>query len=351
MKDILTKIKLELDQGKDVVLATIVDQKGSAPRAPGTRFMIRPDGSFEGTIGGGKVEAQVLDEAQKVFREKKNRILHFRLTGDDAAETEMICGGELEILLDFFPGAESSPVEFFDEIYRLQQLGKTGLIVTLIEDRPSAGPLDSKFLYVPGEEPSGNEQPWAKEVRKILPEFMEAGQYRLMEVMLQGKETRMFLEPLVSGPHLYLFGAGHVSAALCPLVKKVGFKVTVFDDRIEFANTNRFPDADEIVVRSLDRILEDESITSNAFAVIMTRGHLHDHQVLRQALGYPFHYIGMIGSRHKRETIFRALRQENFSEDLINSVHTPIGLDINAETPEEIAVSIVAELIQVRNKA
>jgi xanthine dehydrogenase accessory factor len=124
--------------------------------------------------------------------------------------------------------------------------------------------------------------------------------------------------------------------------------VTVFDDRAEFADRRRFPDADDLVVQPFDQMLKDFPIGSNAFVVIVTRGHLHDHQIVRQVLKNPPRYIGMIGSRHKKGIIFKALREEGFSEDLIQSIHTPIGLDIGAETPEEIAVSIVAELIQVR---
>ena len=123
MKDIYQEIDRELGQGHDVVLATIVAQKGSAPRAPGTRFLIRPDGSFEGTIGGGKVEADVLVEASILFAEKKNRTIRFRLTGEEAAETEMICGGELEIHLEFFPGGDASHREFIKRILDLRQKG------------------------------------------------------------------------------------------------------------------------------------------------------------------------------------------------------------------------------------
>jgi xanthine dehydrogenase accessory factor len=350
VRDIFHQINRELDRGQEVVLATIITQKGSTPRAPGTRFMVRPDGSFEGTIGGGKVEADILSEASEIFKERKNRTIRFRLTGEEAAETEMICGGELEIHLELFSGKEVPHQEFFKKVSRLLRSGKSGMVVTRIEDRVLLGPPDSKFLYEPEEEQPVNDRPWMTEVKKFLPEILTEGQNILLQVFVQGKETRIFLEPLLGVPHLYLFGAGHVSAALCPLAKRVGFRVTVFDDRTEFAHPGRFPEADDIIVRPLDRILKNGLVSSNAFAVIMTRGHLHDYQVLRQVISHPFRYIGMIGSRHKRDTIFKSLRRENFSEDLISSIHTPIGLDINAETPEEIAVSIVAELIQVRNQ-
>jgi xanthine dehydrogenase accessory factor len=351
MKDILQIIEQELAQGGEVVLATIVDQKGSAPRAPGTRFLIRPEGSFEGTIGGGKVEADILAEAQKVFVEKKNKIIHFRLTGEEAAETEMICGGELDILLELFSGWNASHLAFFKRITDLRQKGTSAIMATLLEEVPSSALWDSKFLYVPGEDQPLENEAWVAPVEKDLPGILTQGLPVLLTTVAQQKERKIFLEPIMGSPRLFIFGAGHVASALCPLAKRVGFQVTVLDDRAEFAAPSRFPEADDLIVQSFEQSLDDLCFVPEAFVVIMTRGHLHDHQVLRQVLDKPFHYIGMIGSRNKREVIFNALRKEKFSEELIKSVHTPIGLDIQAETPEEIAVSIIAELIQVRNQS
>jgi xanthine dehydrogenase accessory factor len=350
MKDIYQEIEKELAQGQEVILATIVSQKGSTPRAPGTSFLIRPDGSFEGTIGGGKVEAEVLSEAPKVFKARKNRILRFLLTGEEAAETEMICGGELEIHLEFFTGRNAFHRELFKKVSGMVQGGKPGLMITLLEEDQSTDLSPAKFIYVPEEGLGLESVSWIDPFRKDLPQILSQGRPVLLTAVAQGKEKMIFFEPLFAPPHLYIFGAGHVSSALCPLAKTVGFQVTVLDDRPEFADPGRFPEADDIVVRPFVRSLDDFTFSPNAFVVIMTRGHLHDHQVLKQVLDKPLHYIGMIGSLHKRSLIFEALRRENFPEAQIEKVHTPIGLDIQAETPEEIAVSIVAELIQIRNQ-
>ena len=351
MKDLYQTIEKELGQGRDVVVATIVAQTGSAPRAPGTRFLIRPNGSFEGTIGGGRLEADILVEASKLFSGKKNRTIRFRLTGEEASETEMICGGELEIHLEFFSGEKPLSRDFFKRVADLRRKGTIAIMVTKLGEGQSSDPRDSKFLYLPGEDSFLESPNWLNQVRKKLLEVFSKGQPLLVTTSVKGEEKKFFLEPLISPPHLYIFGAGHVSAALCPLAKKVGFQVTVIDDRAEFANLVRFPEADEIAVRPFDRLWDSINIGPYSFVAIMTRGHLHDHLVLRQVLKNPPRYIGMIGSRHKRKVIFEALKQEEFPEDLIKSVHTPIGLDIQAETPEEIAVSIVAELIQVRNRS
>ena len=130
----------------------------------------------------------------------------------------------------------------------------------------------------------------------------------------------------------------------------VGFRVVVIDDREEFPTRDRFPEADERIVRSFDGGLNELPLGPDSYIVIITRGHLHDHQILRQVLKKPLGYLGMIGSRRKTEIIIEALRREGFSEEEIKTIHAPIGLAINAQTPEEIAVSIIAELIQVRGE-
>jgi xanthine dehydrogenase accessory factor len=348
MKDVFKIIEQELGKGCDAVLATIVSRKGSVPRGPGTRMAIRADGSFVGTIGGGKVEADVLSEASRIFREGKNRIIGFKLSGEKAAQADMICGGELEVYLELFSGNDASWRDFFKRVLDVRQKGQPALLATLLEEDTPVGPWESNYLYVPEEDRQAGDLPWLNPFFKAIPEILAKGQPVLWTIFEQDPGKRVFLEPLAVTPRLVIFGGGHVSAALCPLAKNIGFQVTVVDDRAEFADSLRFPEADELIVMPFEQADSALCFTPADFVVIMTRGHLHDHQVLRQVLIKPLGYIGMIGSRKKRETIFKALREEQFSEDLIKTVHTPIGLEIQAETPEEIAVSIAAELILVR---
>lgn len=360
MKDIYQEIVQELSQGREIILATIIRQKGSAPRTQGTQFLIRPDGTFIGTIGGGRLEADVLTAAPKVFSERKNRILYFRLKGEEVAETEMICGGEVDIYLELFSGKNPFDLDLFQKVLESRENGRPVLLATLVEDNLSAGRRDRKVLVVPDEDPDLEAYPWISPFGKHLPQVLEGNQARLMTALLQGEEKKVFLEPLMAPSCLYIFGAGHISLYLCTLGKMVGFRVAVFDDRAEFANPQRFPEADEIRVGPFEQLLDDYLFGPNAFIVVVTRGHLHDHQIIRKVLTNPPRYIGpgyigpkyigMIGSRHKRGVVFKALREEGFPEDRIHSIHSPIGLDIQAETPEEIAVSIVAELIQVRGE-
>ncbi len=156
------------------------------------------------------------------------------------------------------------------------------------------------------------------------------------------------MEPIYPEPTLYIFGTGHISRYLAPLANMVEFRVVVIDDRKEYANREHFPQADDIWVRQFEGVGEGIKPDEESYIVIVTRGHLHDYTVLKEVLRKGARYIGMIGSRRKRELIYQQLRQEGYTQEELDRIHAPIGLDINAETPEEIAISIIAELIRVR---
>jgi xanthine dehydrogenase accessory factor len=178
-----------------------------------------------------------------------------------------------------------------------------------------------------------------RENRPTILRFDLTGKEVAEEGMICGGNMEVFVEPIVSEPCLYIFGAGHISVDLARIGKMVGFKVVVIDDRPEFANSERFPEADEVIAQDL-----------SSYIVIVTRGHLQDEIVLEWAVDTNAAYIGMIGSTKKNQTIFSHLQSKGIPKERLEEVHAPIGLDINAETPEEIAVSIMAEIIQVRRK-
>jgi len=159
-----------------------------------------------------------------------------------------------------------------------------------------------------------------------------------------------FIEPLSIQSHLLIFGAGHVGLALARVAYQVGFDHTVIDDREEFANRDRFPDALEIVVDNMGEYADGLECHPSDFIAIMTRGHINDYEVISGVIGKPYRYLGMIGSISKRNEIYSRLRETGVSDDLLKKVYSPIGLKIHGETPEEIAVSIVAELIKVRSE-
>ena len=167
--------------------------------------------------------------------------------------------------------------------------------------------------------------------------------------MICGGDTEVFIEPILPSPTLYIFGGGHISLPLAKIGKILGFKIAVMDDRAEFANPQRFPEADQILAEDFSTAFSKLKINKASYIVIVTRNHQYDELVLELALGTEPKYIGMIGSKTKNKAVFSHLLAKGIAQEQLNKVHAPIGLEILAQTPEEIAVSILAEIVKVRH--
>jgi xanthine dehydrogenase accessory factor len=348
MVAIYTELVYALAAGKKSVMARIIRQTGSAPRTVGTALLVKGDGTLVGTIGGGLLEHDVLLKAQEVLASGRSAILHVRLSGLEVASSEMLCGGNVDVLLEpVFPG-DRAALPVFQELVRRIGSGRRGTLITWVADGREGG---DRFLVTEEGAVIGDAswlprasgvdlRRWAKLRRPALESLEEC----------EGQPI-VFLEPLEAEPVLVVFGAGHISTFLAPLARMVGFRVCVVDDREEFANTRRFPTADQIMVCSVDEAFQRIVITPATFIAIVTRGHAHDRVALRAALATRPAYLGMIGSRRKRDLIYGSLMEEGVTAEDLRRVHSPIGISIGAQTPEEIAVSIVAELIQIRAQA
>ena len=167
--------------------------------------------------------------------------------------------------------------------------------------------------------------------------------------LICGGQMEVFIEPVEAAPDVFIFGAGHVGHSLGRMALEAGFRVHVVDDREKFANTERFGPGVDVHVGDIPGWLATNSLPPTAYAVIVTRGHRHDLDALRALVGRPLRYVGLIGSRAKVKRVYDALLEEGLSAEQLRRVHAPIGLDIGAVTPQEIAVSILAELIAVKH--
>lgn len=334
MIDLLKTLGTWLSEGTPVAAATIVTHEGSTPRSAGSKMIMRGDGTMYGTVGGGLVEAQVLKAAARVLDDGVRGIMDFDLTGELAAGADMICGGKLRVFLERIEqGLEG---ELYSELLRCLKRGERCLLAVPVQG-------GSRTLVPQRGSSLGAELP-----SSLLESIKIAGKDVHAPVVFTSFNDRWFLEPWAGPSPLYIAGAGHVSRPTAQIAALAGFHVTVMDDRPEFANAERFPHAHEIRTQDLHSCLEGLPIGPGASVVIVTRGHVHDADVLAQALRTQAGYIGMIGSRRKRDSIYQLLRGQGFGDADFARVHCPVGLDIGAETPEEIAVSIVAELIQNR---
>ena len=255
MSEVLKEALLRVDKGEIIAVITITDTKGSTPGAKGAKMAVGKDGIISGTIGGGKLEAQIIETAQKCIQSGKKRSIHYHLNKEESElENEVICGGELTIFIDILKPNEN----------------------------------------------------------------------------------------------IIIFGAGHIAFYLAKIAKIIGIHVSIIDERENFANQARFPEADTIINKKPDIAFKKLNINASTYVVIITKGHHYDEEALFSVIHSDSGYIGMIGSKAKNRIIFQNLIERGVKEQYLSKVHAPIGIDIGALTPEEIAVSIIAEIIQVK---
>lgn len=329
------------EEGRRAVLASPARLTGSVPCGNQSRLLIRDDGSTVGTVGGGLMEARVLQVAPQVIASGEPSILEFELTQDDAAQAGMICGGSCSMLI------EPVGVGFFLEVYRAVARAEAAGAGVVLVTVPGEGAIYRKLAVNPNGTVGSTGDP---ERDKALLRAVET-RGDTDEPALLSAPFRYCIQSVQSDPCLYIFGAGHVAAPVAHIANFVGFRTTVIDDRGEFANAERFPEPDVVLVARVEEAFSQLPIGDGSFVIAITRGHALDEEVVVHALGTPAKYIGMIGSKRKVASVFQRLHDRGFSEPDIARIHAPIGLDIGGQTVEEIALSIVAELVAVRRRS
>jgi xanthine dehydrogenase accessory factor len=333
-----------LQNGESFTVATIFDNVGSAPRTDGAKMIVRADGSIAGSIGGGRLEADAIRLAMEMLAARQTVIQRFDLTSRDAAGMDMICGGTGEVLIDFVDAADENSRMVCEAAADIYERGEKAWLVTILDKAPVGSALRRQRCLV---------KPDKTLVGKIdcdpnILEKLIAGPAKISIHAEVLENQRFLVEPLRPAGTAYIFGAGHVSQRIAPLSASVGFKTVVLDDRAEYANRERFGEPAEVMVIESFRKLPELAVDENSYLVIVTRGHLFDKIVLEQVLRSNAAYIGMIGSRSKRDKLFEELVKQGYGREELARVYAPIGTSIGAETPEELAVSIVGELIKVR---
>ena len=330
LKSIITTLKAR----EDAVIVAIIKSRGSSPRSSGARMLVRGDGSISGTVGGGFLEGRCIEEANLLFQQSSTyKVLDFMLDSTTVASEGMVCGGAVTVLIQKIGDSE---LELFKDLNDQYQKGLRPVLLTILSKTIARNPL----LQIASDETT----------TKLGSDFLDIIQNQTDSLprLIETSQKEIYYEPLISPGVVHLIGAGHVSVATAEIAVFAGFEVVVIDDRKEFANNTRYPMAKNICV--LDAFADCFSqLSTDDFVVIVTRGHLHDKDVLAQALRTNAGYIGMIGSKRKRDIIYQTLLKEGFTEKDLARVFSPIGLNIGADSPNEIALSIVSELIQVRS--
>jgi len=331
-----------LNDGTPFALAVIIGHKGSTPRTSGSKMLVRPNKGISGTIGGGLVEAKVIDACVDLLDRSRSKIMDFNLNQEIKAGMDMVCGGSLTVWLrSFVPPCPSEQIEVWQTLADLEAKGKKALAVTRIAADKTA---EISLVLEQGEVAGPGLLPKALIDAAGENRFTGPGPVRQFYGL-----DEFIIEPLIRPDRLFIFGAGHVGFQLAKMAHLTDFSCVITDDRAEFANEERFPHAAEIrVLDDFSSAFDGLEIDGNAYIVILTRGHLHDQTVLEQALKTDAAYIGMIGSKKKKKQIYDNLMAKGVAQARLEKVYAPIGLKIKAETPAEIAVSIMGELISVR---
>jgi xanthine dehydrogenase accessory factor len=346
-----------LKRGKPFALATVINVRGSTPREVGAKMLVRDDGQL-GTIGGGCGEAEVFRKAQILLQESASaRLTEVDLTGDFEQQEIGTCGGIMDVFIDLWSPARDLAVarEMAEAVRGSQPLA----LVTLIE--PGDGNhVPARALLRPNADTAALPVKLAPKAIVQLGEIASSAVPALLELGARGelrttthlsdKAPQLFVDPLPGAQRLIIVGAGHVGQALADLGAMLGFHVIVIDDRAAFANRERFPNAAEIIVRPFENAIESLKLDHNCYIVMVTRGHAFDEIALRTALKQKSRYVGMIGSKRRVRATLERIEADGVERSVLEQVHAPIGLDIGAETPEEIAVSIMAEIIRERRQ-
>lgn len=342
MIDLLDSLTASLRASRPLALVTVVSVSGSTPRAAGARMLVRDDGSTDGTVGGGLLEAIAVEAAGRAIAERRSRVAAVRLDGKDVGDSEMICGGQAELVVAFVPPRDPQLSAVVRELARLVDDGETARLVTSWTEAAGQCVVGHFLLRDDGAVVGETLSP-PRELRALLAASADREATRL------SGGSKAFPELITPRYTAVVCGAGHVAQALVPVAAGVGFRVVVVDDRPEFASPVRFPMAERVTtLASFEEAFDDLRVTPRWYIVIVTRGHAHDLVVLERALRTSAGYVGLMGSRTKSAKMLAALRDRGFGSRDLERVHTPIGLPIGAETPAELAISIVAELIAVR---
>ena len=346
MKNVIQETVRLIENGEPCVLVSVVRTKGSTPQKPGAKLLVKKDGSGIGTLGGGCVEGDIWFAAQEILRHKSGpEFKDYYLNEDIAARDGLVCGGTMYFFIEpivnnskfvhhakeILTAYDGGPPVGIATIVRSSYQQDLGNKVMLRDDGTVVGSLGSQMA----------DKLAIESIRKI----MDLGNNTHLII---DDNTEIFVEGFTTPPTVVIMGGGHVGKATYDLASTLGFRTFVVDDRAEFANTTRFPMAEGTIVSDFSTGLNEIPINTNTYIVIATRGHHHDDIALESAINKDAIYVGLMGSKRKTILIYKRLLNKGYSSEKLRTIYAPIGLDLGAITPEEIAVSIISEIIMIR---
>jgi xanthine dehydrogenase accessory factor len=351
MKNIYLQFLDLQSDNTNLVLATVTGTHGSTPQKPGSSALFDRTGLVAGTVGGGIVEGRVEKLAREAILSKKSGHFQFNLANDISKKEEAICGGQISILID---ANMNNYLSVFEQLRRSIETRVPGVLITMVTTFSEESVLINRY-WINNTNKPGLPEAFLEKIEPVVMNMLTEGNtsdYREMELTIPDEEpsSLFFLEAVFPPPKLIIAGAGHIGKTLAHLGDMLNFEVTVIDDRPEYANFENIPDARQIIVSDIGKAMNDLKKSDETYVVIVTRGHKDDAEALKHCIGSDLAYTGMIGSKNKIASM-----RDNFIKNgwatlkQWETVYTPIGLEIGSRTVEEIAISIAAQLVLVRN--
>ena len=347
MREVIQGAIDDLKDGQPCVLATVVRTKGSTPQKAGAMLLVRQDGTGVGTLGGGCVEGDIWFAAKEILRLNGGaEFKDYYLNEDIAARDGLVCGGTMYFYLEPLRD-QNDFITVGNEILEAYDGGQPVSLATVVNAIDGGPALGSKLLLRTDGTVSGSfgNAEFDAQVIEVSRKVADIGANESFNL---SDGTEVFVDGFTTPPTLVMVGGGHVGKATADLAYSLGYRVYLVDDRPEFCNEERFPYAEERVIETYDKWTDHLDLNVNSFVVVATRGHRFDDMALESALKTRARYIGVLGSRRKTIMIYRRLLQQGVPLERIKEVYAPIGLNIGAVEPEELAVSIMSEIIMVR---
>jgi xanthine dehydrogenase accessory factor len=338
MRDISQTLDQWLESGQPVALATVIQTWGSSPRGVGAKMAITAAGEIAGSVSGGCVEGAVAETAMQVLETSQPRLLHFGVADETAWEVGLACGGQIEVFV--------SPLD--PDFYRLWRLALASegafAIASLLSGPP--GETGKALIVRPDGSHQGNLASRAAEVAQAALQALQTGRSSRVTLV----EAEVFCEVSLPAPRLVMVGGVHIAIALAALAKTLGYRTIVVDPRRSFGSQQRFPHVDQLIQAWPDEALEQIQLDAGCAVAMLTHDPKLDDPALKVALPSPAFYVGALGSRKTQAARRERLLAEGIDPALLERLRGPIGLDIGAQTPEEIALSILAEVVAARNQ-
>lgn len=340
MRELIPQIKTWHEEGKKVALATIVSAYGSAPRPVGSKMAVSSAGEMSGSVSGGCVEGAVVEQALQVLRTGQNQLLKFGISDETAWGVGLSCGGAIEVFV------EALDWTVFKILHENLEQERLFCLVTTIAGEDLGGSL---IAWPDGNHTGSLGTPWLN--NKSLPlalDRLETQQSGREVIQGEPEKMELFIQVFPPPPRLVIIGAVHIAIPLVSMAKLQGFHTTVIDPRKSFATTERFPHPDELVTKWPDEALPEVSLDEGTYFVTLSHDDKLDVPALKIALEHPVRYIGALGSRKTHANRVEALLEMGADPQQIQRIHTPVGLDIGANNPQEIALAVMAEIVAVR---